>query len=149
MRRCFAVNCWNWPCHFPPTGYAELARQIWPLVERDSYGKVFDRAVTPPDVKKAYYTSEKKDEIALEFDQPLAAWNGALISQFYLDGKEGKIASGAVAGNVVTLKLAAAEAAKTITYLVDRRWNSKILLCGQNGIAALTFFEVPLETSTR
>jgi len=39
-------------------------------------------------VKKAYYTSDKKDEIELEFDQPMV-WNDALISQFYLDGKEG------------------------------------------------------------
>ncbi len=94
------------PCHYPPAGYAEMARLISPLVERDNYGKVFDQPITPPDLKKAYYTSDKKDEIALEFDQPMA-WNDALASQFYLDGEEGKVASGAVSGNVVKLKLAA------------------------------------------
>jgi len=50
-----------------------------------------------------------------------------------------------VSGNVVTLKLASAEAAKTITYLVDRKWDHMNLLCGRNGIAALTFFEVQIE----
>ena len=73
-------------------------------MERDNYGKVFDQSITPPDSRRAYYTSDKKDEIALEFDQPMV-WKDALASQFYLDGQEGKVASGAVSGNVVTLKL--------------------------------------------
>jgi len=132
------------PCHFPPAGYAELARQILPVVEQYNYGKVPGKPVTAPDLKKAFYTGAAKDEIALEFDQPMA-WSDALASQFYLDGKEGRIAAGEVSGNVVTLKLASAEAAKTITYLVDRKWDHMNLLCGRNGIAALTFFEVQIE----
>ena len=131
------------PCHFPPAGYAELARAISPLVERDNYGKVFDKPITPPDVNQAYYTGEKRDEIALEFDQPMA-WSDALTSQFYLDGKEGQIASGSVSGNVVKLKLASATAATTITYLADKKWDPNNLLYGQNGLAALTFCEVPV-----
>jgi hypothetical protein len=131
-------------CHYPAAGYAEMARLMIPLVERDNYGTVFDQPITAPDLKKAYYTSDKKDEIALEFDQPMA-WADGLTSQFYLDGKEGKVASGAVSGNLVKLKLAATADVKTITYLVDRKWSSKNLLNGQNGIAALTFFEVPIE----
>jgi len=131
------------PCHFPPAGYAEMARVICPLVQRDNYGKVFAKPITPPDLKRAYYTGGKKDEIVLEFDQPMA-WSDALTSQFYLDGKEGKVASGTVSGNVVKLELAATGAAKTITYLIDKKWDLKNLLYGQNGIAALTFCEVPL-----
>jgi hypothetical protein len=130
--------------HYPAAGYAEMARLMIPLVERDNYGKVFDKPITAPDLQKAYYTSGKLDEIALEFDQPMV-WNHAQISQFYVDGKEGKVASGAVSGNVVRLKLAAAATAKTITYLVDRTWDPKNLLYGKNGIAALTFCEVPLQ----
>ena len=42
------------------------------------------------------------------------------------------------------LKLTSPATAKTITYLVDKKWDSKTLLYGKNGIAALTFFEVPL-----
>jgi hypothetical protein len=114
-----------------------------PLVKRDNYGKVFDKPITAPDLKKAYYTSDKKNEIALEFDQPMV-WTDALASQFYLDGEAGKVASGAASGNVIKLKLAPASAAKTITYLVDRKWDIKNLLYGENGIAALTFCEVPV-----
>ncbi|MEI6809333.1 MAG: sialate O-acetylesterase, partial [bacterium] len=130
------------PCHFPPAGYAEIARLICAVVERDNYGKVCDKPVTAPDLKKAYFTSDKRDEIALEFDQPME-WDKALVSEFYMDGGKG-IVDGAAAGNIVKLKLIAASDAKTITYLVDSRWDDKKLLYGQNGIAALTFFEVPI-----
>ena len=130
-------------CHYPAAGYAEMARLMVPLVERDNYGRAFTQPITAPDLQKASYTSGKQDEIVLEFDQPLA-WHETLISQFYLDGKAGGVASGAVSGNGITLKLAAPATAKTITYLVDRRWDSKNLLYGQNGLAALTFCEVPI-----
>jgi hypothetical protein len=130
-------------CHYPAAGYAEMARLMCPLVERDNYGKVFAESITAADLKQAAYTSAKKDEIVLEFDQPVA-WIDALASQFYLDGEAGKIASGSASGNVLKLKLAAPVTAKTITYLVDRRWDPKTLLYGKNGIAALTFCEVPL-----
>jgi len=130
-------------CHYPAAGYAEMARLMAPLVERDNYGKVFDRPITAPDVKRAYCTSAKRDEIALEFDQPMA-WDDALVSEFYLDGKKGLVVGGSVAGNTVKLTLAPDAAAKTITYLVDRTWSSKNLLYGQNGIAALTFCNVPI-----
>ena len=129
--------------HFPPEGYAVMAGLIAPLVERDNYGKVFEKPITAPDVKRAYFTGEKKDEIALEFDQPMA-WSDALTSQFYLDGKEGKVASGTASANLIKLKLAATDSAKTITYLVDRKWDLKNLLYGENGIAALTFCDVPI-----
>jgi len=131
------------PAHYPAAGYAEMARLICPLVERDNYGKVFTAAITPPDLKKAYYTSGKKDEIALEFDQPMA-WNNALASQFYLDGEKGKVASGAVSGQVITLKLTAAATAHALTYLDSRAWSENNLLVGENGIAALTFCDVPI-----
>ena len=134
------------PCHYPAAGYAEMAKLMVPLVERDNYKRAFDKAITPPDLKTACYTNAERDEIVLEFDQPMA-WDDALTSQFYLDGKAGKVASGSVSGNVVKLKLAASADAKTVTYLVDRKWNPQNLLYGQNGIAALTFCEVPIEPS--
>ena len=81
-------------CHFPAAGYAEFARLICPLIERDHYGKVTSpTSITPPDLKRAYYASDKRDEIVLEFDQPVK-WDDALASQFYLDGEKGKVASG-------------------------------------------------------
>ena len=115
-------------------------------MERDIHGKVFVQQITSPDLKQAYYTTAGKDELALEFDQPVV-WIDALASQFYLDREAGKVASGAVSGNVLKLKLAAPSSAKTITYLTDRKWDPKNLLYGQNGIAALTFCEVPLKST--
>ncbi|MEA3368546.1 MAG: sialate O-acetylesterase, partial [Planctomycetota bacterium] len=132
-------------CHYPPEGYAVMAHLICPLVERDNYGKVFDHAVTPANLKKAYYTSAKRDEIALEFDQPMA-WKDSLVGEFYLDGAANGVASGAVSGNVITLKLKAASSAKTITYLDSRRWSQDRLLSGTNNIAALTFCNVAISS---
>ena len=56
-------------CHYPAAGYAEFARLICPLVERDNYGKSFTTSITPPDLQRAYFASDKKDEIVMEFDQ--------------------------------------------------------------------------------
>ncbi len=130
-------------CHFPAAGYAEFARLICPLVERDHYGKVPTTSITPPNLKLAYFANNKKDEIVLEFDQPVK-WDNALAGQFYLDGQKGKVASGTATANSVTLKLSAASDAKTITYLDSAAWSQKTLLVGANGIAALTFCEVQI-----
>jgi hypothetical protein len=130
-------------CHFPPAGYAEFARLICPLVERDNYGKTFKAAITPPDLKMAYYRSDKQDELVLEFDQPIA-WNDSVANHFHLDGARGKVASGSASGKTVTLKLTTAMTARNITYLDSRSWSPDQLLFGENGIAALTFCDVPI-----
>jgi hypothetical protein len=130
-------------CHYPAAGYAEIARLICPLLERDNYGKIFTTWITPPDLKRAYYASDPQDEIAMEYDQPVK-WDNALVSEFYLDGESGKVASGTVSGNVVTLKLTAASPAQQLTYLDSKSWSQSRLLRGENGIAALTFCDVPI-----
>jgi hypothetical protein len=130
-------------CHYPLTGWAEFARLMQPLIERDFYGKVPTTSITAPNLKKAYYTSTAKDAIALDLDQPVV-WADALASQFYLDGIADKVASGAVSGNVVTLQLKEASAAKKITYLKEMDWSQEKLMIGANGIAALTFYNVPI-----
>jgi hypothetical protein len=79
----------------------------------------------------------------MEFDQPMK-WDNALVSEFYLDGEKGKVASGSVSGKVVTLKLTAASTAQKLTYLDSSSWSQHNLLRGANGIAALTFCEVPI-----
>lgn len=131
-------------CHFPPAGYAEFARLLAPLVERDNHGAVFKQAITPANLVKAYYTSDKKDELALEFDQAMT-WKDAVANHIYLDGVNGKIAAAAVSGKVLTLKLKAPVDARQVTYLDSRLWNQEQLLVGENGIAALTFCEVPIQ----
>lgn len=127
-------------CHFPLKGWAEFARRVQPLIERDHHGQAPAGPLTSPDLRRA---SAADGAIVLEFDQPVV-WTDALVGQFYLDGQKGKIASGRVAGNVLTLALKEPLAAKTITYLKEVAWSQDALLLGANGLAALTFCEVPI-----
>ena len=130
-------------CHFPLVGWAEFARLIQPLIERDNYGRKVTESITPPNLRRAYYTGAAKDAIALEFDQPIV-WADALTGQFYLDGEKDKVVSGALSGNVLTLKLSAPSAAAKITYLKEANWSQDKLVIGTNGIAALSFCDVPV-----
>ena len=132
-------------CHFPLIGWAEFARLIQPLIERDFYGREVTSSITAPNLKQAYFTSKARDEISMEFDQPVV-WKDSLINEFYLDGIKEKVASGAVSGNVVTLKLKETSTAKKITYLREMSWSQERLLIGKNNIAALTFCDVPIQT---
>ncbi len=132
-------------CHYPLAGWAEFARLIQPLIERDNYGKVFPSSITPPNLIRAAYISDNQDAIALEFDQPVV-WDDTLANQFYLDGTKDKVAGGSVSGNVLTLKLATPSTAQRITYLDSKSWSPDNLLYGANGIAALTFCKVPIPT---
>ncbi|MEI6673920.1 MAG: DUF2341 domain-containing protein [Verrucomicrobiota bacterium] len=129
-------------CHYPLAGWAEFATLMQPLIERDTYGKKVAESITAPNLKKATYASATMDTITLEFDQPVI-WLDALASQFCLDGERAQIASGAVSGNVLTLKLKAPSAATKITY-PGPNWNQNDLIFGANGITALTFCDVPL-----
>ncbi len=131
------------PCHFPLKGWEEFASMVHPLIERDHYGKVPSSSITPPNLKNASFTSDSRESISLEFDQPVK-WDNALVSQFYLDGAKDKVASGEISGNAIILKLKEHEVAKTITYLKEVAWNQGTLLNGVNGMAALTFCEVPI-----
>jgi len=133
-------------CHFPLAGWAEFARLIQPLIERDHYGKVPPVSITPPNLRRAAYAGAAQDTITLEFDQPVV-WSETLAGQFHLDGAKDKIASGSVAGNVLTLKLKEPVAAKQITYLKEIAWSQDTLLVGANGLAALTFCEVPIASA--
>ena len=130
-------------CHYPLAGWAEFARLICPLIERDIHGKIPATSITPPNLKRACFTSDQKDRITMEFDQPVK-WDNTLSSQFYLDGESGRVASGAAAGNQVTLTLTAPSAALKLTYLDGQSWSQTTLLRGENGLAALTFSEVPI-----
>ena len=130
-------------CHFPLIGWAEFARMVQPQIERDHSGKVPATSINPPNLRTAAFAGGAKDSITLEFDQPVV-WADTLAGQFYLDGEKGQVVSGSVTGNVLTLKLKEASAAKKITYLKEITWNQDTLLNGANGLAALTFCEVPL-----
>lgn len=129
-------------CHFPLTGWAQLAHTVLPLIERDLHGAKHDGILTPPNLRTARLDAAK-DTVVLEFDQPVV-WAKELVTQFYLDGEKGKVASASVTGNLLTLKLTEPTGATMITYLKEADWNQGNLLLGQNGLAALTFCKVPL-----
>ncbi len=130
-------------CHYPLAGYAEFAKLIGPLVERDMYAAKFKAPITPPNIERAAYADGKQDRIVLVFDQPVQ-WDPALASQFYLDGESGEVASGVAQGKQVILQLKNPSPAARITYLDSRSWSQKTLLRGISGIAALTFCDVPI-----
>ncbi|MCF7733604.1 MAG: DUF2341 domain-containing protein [Akkermansiaceae bacterium] len=132
-------------CHYPLVGWAEFARMVQPIIERDHYGLRPDMSITAPNLKRAVFANTARDTLTLEFDQPLI-WFDQLASQFYLDGEPGHIASGSTRANTLTLKLKAPSTAKHITYLKETNWNQNTLLLGANGLAALTFCEVPLQS---
>ncbi len=130
-------------CHFRLAGWAEFARLIQPLIERDNYGRKVTEPITPPNLVRAQFTTAAKDAIALEFGQPIV-WTDALAGQFYLDGEKDKVVSGSLSGNILTLKLSAATIATKLTYLKESAWSQDKLIRGTNGIAALTFCDVAL-----
>ncbi|MEI6604373.1 MAG: DUF2341 domain-containing protein [Verrucomicrobiota bacterium] len=131
------------PCHYPLVGWSEFVRLMQPLIERDTYGRKVPEPITAPNLKQAYYTSAEKNSITLEFDQPVI-WLDSLAGQFYLDDQKDLVDKGSVTGNTITLQLKKPAAAAKITYLKELNWNQNDLLFGKNGIAALTFCDVPV-----
>ena len=131
------------PCHFPLQGWRELAQLLQPLIERDFYGKQVTTPITAPNLVQASFVSASRNEIRLQFDQPVV-WHDALRSEFYLDGKRADIVLGNVSGNTLTLELRAPSTAQSLAYLHEKSWSQQRLLRGQNGLAALTFCNVPI-----
>ena len=86
---------------------------------------------------------DQHDEVVLEFDQHVV-WSDALSDQFYLGGQAKQVAAGSANGNQLTLKFKSPSQAESVTYLDSASWSPDNLLNGQNGIAALTFCDVPI-----
>ncbi len=133
-------------CHYPLSGWAEFARLIQPVMERDLYGKDFSHAITAPNLMSARFGSGGNDTILLEFDQPVV-WSEDLVDEFYLDDEPNLVASGTAVGERLTLELKKPVTAQAITYLKEKSWSQKKLLKGSNGIAALTFCDVRITPS--
>jgi hypothetical protein len=129
-------------CHYPLTGWAEFAGMVQPLIERDHYGRKVAEPLTAANLRRAVMRGAR-DTVELTFDQPVI-WDEKLVGQFYLDGERASVVSGEVRGNVLTLRLSAPSGASRITYLREVDWSQDKLLMGANGLAALTFANVPL-----
>ncbi len=132
-------------CHYVPAGYQKFCDLISPFVQQDNYGLVPAGVITAPDVKRAYFTTAARNEIAVEYGQAML-WSNLSKGLFYLDGVASLVSSGSVAGNVVKLQLTATSSAQKITYLVGGSWDSNQtnIVYGTNNIAALTFADVPI-----
>jgi autotransporter-associated beta strand protein len=135
-------------CHFTAAGYQNMANRTLPLVRQDYYGVVPAASVTAPNLQRAWFPTAARNEVALEFDQPMN-WNSVSATNYYFNKVMGKVASGSALGRVVKLQLnSAIPATATIDYLEDDLWNFSepisSLLAGTNGIAALTFSDEPI-----
>jgi hypothetical protein len=135
-------------CHFDEAGYAQIAELMQPVVEQDNYGLDRTRILTAPNLRRAYFTSSKQDEVALEFDQPMI-WKDACKAWLELDRTAAPITSGKATGNTITVQLSAPVSAKSIGYINGAHWDGMPdkLLYGTNGIAALAFSAVNIETA--
>ncbi|MEY3173428.1 MAG: hypothetical protein RLZZ436_1342 [Planctomycetota bacterium] len=129
-------------CHFPADGYAEFARLLHPMLQHHIYQHPA-ADFNPPNLQRAYFSSDARTTLVLEFDQPVI-WSDNLASQFHLDGEEQQVLSGSTAGNLLTLTLKHPSTSRTVTYLDSNNWNPDTLLLGRNGLAALTFCDVPI-----
>jgi len=119
-----------------------------PLVEMDNYALVPPQEVTAPNLRRAWFTSAAKDEIALDFGQPMT-WKDEMKKDVYLDEVRAPISEGKVHGNIILLKLTKPSTAKMIAHLSGHYWDGKpaSLIFGANGIAALTFCDVGIAAS--
>jgi arylsulfatase A-like enzyme len=131
-------------CHFPSAGYADLARLVFPWVESEQYHRKFPQPVTPPNLLQARAHAGDGQTLELLFDQPVI-WNDELAADFRIDGKRGAILSARTSGNVLLLRCTALSpgVTHTVSYLDGEAWDPHRLLRGKNGLAALTFWQVP------
>ena len=111
-------------CHFDLEGYEKVAQLMSPLVEQDNYGLARTKVLSAPNLKRAYFSSAIRNEITMEFDQPMA-WKEECSAWIYLDGVSAPVSAGKAAGNAITLQLSAPSTAKTIAYLSGQTWDGR------------------------
>jgi hypothetical protein len=139
-------------CHYEPAGYQVFSDLIGPLVEQDVYGINPSAKLTAPNLVSTAFTTSAKNEIALVFDQNVA-WNPGAPAMLFLTNASGtavgSVTGGSATGNTIKLTVSGASAAATITYVKGLvAWQQANLIYGTNGIAALTFADVPINTLT-
>ncbi len=132
-------------CHFPAAGYAEFARFLHPMMQDHLYHRHVPQA-NSPNLNRVSFTSAQRDELILEFDCEMN-WNDSLVSQFQLDGDANQVIGGSANGTNIVLQLRGPTMSRTLTYLDSANWNPDNLLYGENGRAALTFCDVPIDSA--
>ena len=138
-------------CHFTAAGYQNVADRTLAVMKQRYYGVIPPQPVTAPNLKRAYFTTSSRSEIALEFDQDMS-WNNFSKANYYIDKVANKVSLGSASGKIVTLQLSIqATATSTLDYLQDDQWNFgesvSSLLYGANTLPALTFADVAIAPS--
>jgi len=162
--------------HYTRPGFEEIGRRFFRFIRPTIYKSTDTDNVQCPDIIKAAYTSEQKNEIVLTFDEgQVLKWsadttvkgeNGqplllSLKNFFYLDNDETKqqVLSGKVDGNKVILTLKESSAATKITYLpsffpanlpepagLKIGFLSGPFLVNKRGLGAFSFHNVAIES---
>ena len=139
-------------CHFPAAGYAEFAKLMTPLIERDHYGVKNVQTVSAPNILSVERVGDKPDAVVLTFDQPVV-WSDGLTSEFSFEVGTGlarqpssvKVVGGSAQGATLTLRLSEGlPVGSSISYLDSKNWSQDRLLMGANCLPALTFRSVPI-----
>lgn len=152
--------------HFYPEGYETYGDRLFYQVIRDFYGSTDTVDIEPPNISKAYFTSDQLNKISLEFDNAwqLVLENDTLIADtlrflkdyFYLSGGNtpAEIASISVSGNRLDLMLNSSSADTLISYLPAQFYNNSTTLYegpwlkNARDIPALSFKNFPISVST-
>jgi hypothetical protein len=121
---------------------------ILPLVQQKIYGKAPTAILTPPNLQSAQWIGTDRKTIELEFDSEIL-WNDGCNNQFYIGKQRLEVESGSANGRKMVLQLKASVESESpspaeITYLDSSAWSQDRLLVGANGLAALTFSDVPI-----
>lgn len=153
--------------HYDLAGYQELGRRFYRFLDPMIYGGTDSSNVACPDIDKVFYSTEKKDEITLQYhkDQTLVWPKDTLMEDvqgtkflkslkdvYYFDADETKpadIKSGSASGNIVLLKLGSSANAKKLNYLPAYKGEQVRSYYGPflkniRGLAAFSFQEVAI-----
>ena len=145
--------------HYNPEGYQQNGQELVPLILRDFYKSTDLDNITPPTVRRAYYSNKDNTEITVQFDQGQEmTWtdqnrNLLMRNQFFLDGISGLISGGSVVNsNQVILKLISPVPLKTLSYLPPFIDNKSAdypytgpYLKNKRGLRAFSFYEMKIE----
>ena len=140
-------------CHYVQNGYVQLGNWLVDAYEHDIYQHMYDIGIYPPNIKSAFFTSENKNQVALEFDQtiifPKEKLPDKIENYFYFGTDSFLVDSGFVHENGFTLLLNLHEKPKTdsVSYLPQKFYNSTKTvyegpwLTNVKGLGALSFFD--------
>jgi Carbohydrate esterase, sialic acid-specific acetylesterase/Secretion system C-terminal sorting domain len=145
--------------HYNPEGYQQNGQELAPLILRDFYKSTDLDNITPPTVRRVYYSNKDNSEITVQFDQGQElTWteqtrNLLMKNQFFLDGISGLISGGSVVNsNQVILKLITPVPLKTLSYLPPFIDNKSAdfpytgpFIKNKRGLRAFSFYEMKID----